>query len=262
MKCPKCGFLGFDSADRCKNCGYDFSLAGGAGDAAAARHARRGTQQTPADLPLFRGDLPLPPPRAPLSVRKASPTPARVRARTPAPTPAAAPLLRGDVETGRSGTVEDLGAPTAQSDPVPAAEHLEAAPAAQRAAAAGIDVCLLALVNLAVVHFTLTLCGLTFADLGVLPRAPLVAFLMTLNAGYVIFFTGLLGQTFGKMAAGIEVVGERHQRMDLRRSALRAAAMVAAFLPAGAGWLAGLVGDRRGLHDRLAGTFVVRVAGV
>ena len=27
MKCPKCGYLGFDNVDRCRNCGYDFSLA-------------------------------------------------------------------------------------------------------------------------------------------------------------------------------------------------------------------------------------------
>ena len=26
MKCPKCGYLGFESGDRCRNCGYDFSL--------------------------------------------------------------------------------------------------------------------------------------------------------------------------------------------------------------------------------------------
>jgi uncharacterized RDD family membrane protein YckC len=28
MKCPKCGYLGFDTGDRCRNCGYDFSLTG------------------------------------------------------------------------------------------------------------------------------------------------------------------------------------------------------------------------------------------
>lgn len=27
MKCSKCGYIGFDSADRCRNCGYEFSLA-------------------------------------------------------------------------------------------------------------------------------------------------------------------------------------------------------------------------------------------
>ncbi len=26
MKCPKCQYLGFETGDRCKNCGYDFSL--------------------------------------------------------------------------------------------------------------------------------------------------------------------------------------------------------------------------------------------
>jgi uncharacterized RDD family membrane protein YckC len=26
MKCPKCDYLGFETGDRCKNCGYDFSL--------------------------------------------------------------------------------------------------------------------------------------------------------------------------------------------------------------------------------------------
>lgn len=26
MKCPKCSYLGFETGDRCRNCGYDFSL--------------------------------------------------------------------------------------------------------------------------------------------------------------------------------------------------------------------------------------------
>lgn len=31
MKCPKCNYLGFETGDRCKNCGYDFSLMTDAG---------------------------------------------------------------------------------------------------------------------------------------------------------------------------------------------------------------------------------------
>ena len=27
MKCPKCGYLGFETVDRCRNCGFDFSFA-------------------------------------------------------------------------------------------------------------------------------------------------------------------------------------------------------------------------------------------
>jgi len=41
MKCPKCGYLGFESGDRCRNCGYEFSLSAGASD--------------PMDLPLDMG---------------------------------------------------------------------------------------------------------------------------------------------------------------------------------------------------------------
>ena len=49
MKCPKCGYLGFERVDRCRNCGYDFSMTDGldASGAAnplghrAARPARR-----------------------------------------------------------------------------------------------------------------------------------------------------------------------------------------------------------------------------
>jgi uncharacterized RDD family membrane protein YckC len=152
------------------------------------------------------------------------------------------------------------GAQAAEASPH-ATRESPAAPAGRRAAAAGIDLCLLALVDLIVVHFTLALCGLTFADLSALPLAPVAAFLAMLNAGYVVLFTGTLGQTFGKMAAAIEVVPDGREKMDLRRSALRAAAIVVAVLPAGVGWLAALVGDRRGLHDRLAGTRVISVAG-
>src|SRR5947208_10847840 len=41
MKCPKCGYLGFEDVQRCRNCGYDFSLTS--------------TSSTP-DLPIRRDD--------------------------------------------------------------------------------------------------------------------------------------------------------------------------------------------------------------
>ena len=27
MKCPTCGYIGFETTDRCRNCGYEFALA-------------------------------------------------------------------------------------------------------------------------------------------------------------------------------------------------------------------------------------------
>ena len=49
MKCPKCLYIGFETGERCKNCGYDFSLLAMAdeaeaerrGSAAAVRRGRR-----------------------------------------------------------------------------------------------------------------------------------------------------------------------------------------------------------------------------
>jgi len=318
MKCPKCGFLGFDSGDRCKNCGYDFSLIEGSRD--PARHAappvppssgrltrdprlvRRpryrldsGTpggvgvdrplagqpEGTPVDLPLFGGDDPAPPPaRPPLAVRR--PTPSRIRPRSldsqsePLPLdmeepPAAAPLtdLAGGEDDAESpGAYMDEAQPMAEVPPVaPGFESSydvppawDFAPAGRRAIAAAIDFGLLLIVDLVVLHFTLTLCGLTVNEVGVLPPVPMVAFLLLLNGGYIVLFTGTLGQTVGKMATSIEVVPDPEGRMDVRRALMRGAAMVVSVLPAGLGWLPGLVGDHRSLHDRLAGTRVVRVA--
>jgi len=294
MKCPKCGYLGFDAGERCRNCGYDFSLVGQPGaagpsasrtpsstsggalrDPRFARGARyRQTsppgegadrplsalpEGTPVDLPLFGGESAvLPPPRAPLAVRRATPTPPRIRPRTPTPQPAEMPLLANDLGTPTPAPAAAREAPG--QPPEPDAES-PAATAGRRAAAAAIDVSLVALIDLVVLHFTLALCGLTFTDVHVLPVVPMVAFLLVLNGGYVVLFTGTLGQTFGKMATSIEVVSVRRDKMNLSRAALRGAAMILSLLPAGIGWLAGLVGDHRGLHDRLAGTRVVRAAG-
>ena len=47
MKCPKCDYLGFDTGERCRNCGYDFSLI-------AAPVAAAGITTEP-DLPLRHG---------------------------------------------------------------------------------------------------------------------------------------------------------------------------------------------------------------
>jgi uncharacterized RDD family membrane protein YckC len=288
VKCPKCGYLGFETGDRCKNCGYDFSLvgppagrgarstpapaAGGppARDPHLARGARyrhsatprfdEGTDRAlagppegaPIDLPLFPGDgQALPPPRPPLAVRRATPAPARPRQRTPAPHAEPLPLVPD----------EPAQAVPAAGEIVPGPADAVAATAGRRAAAAAIDVGLVALVDLVVLHFTLALCGLTFNDLHVLPVLPMAAFLLALDGGYLVLFTGTLGQTLGKMAASIEVVADRHGPMNLGRAAVRGAALIVSLLPAGLGWLAGLVGDGRGLHDRLAGTRVVRVAG-
>jgi uncharacterized RDD family membrane protein YckC len=54
MKCPKCGYLGFETTDRCRNCQYDFSLAPFSSEPELTLHsADRGVES--------EGDFELPP---------------------------------------------------------------------------------------------------------------------------------------------------------------------------------------------------------
>jgi len=55
MKCPKCGYLGFETTDRCRNCQYDFSLAPLATEPELTLHNTRKTESsTDFELPAIR----------------------------------------------------------------------------------------------------------------------------------------------------------------------------------------------------------------
>jgi len=116
----------------------------------------------------------------------------------------------------------------------------------------------------AVLYFTLKICGFASRELLLLPIVPLVAFLALLNGGYFVAFIAAGGQTIGKMAAGIKVVpaadaGAWTDRVPLGTAFLRAAACLISLAPAGAGLLPALLtADRRAVHDRLAHTRVVK----
>jgi uncharacterized RDD family membrane protein YckC len=131
----------------------------------------------------------------------------------------------------------------------------------QRGLALGIDIIILALLNGIIIYFTMQICGLTAREISLLPKAPLLAFLLFENGGYLVAFTAT-GQTPGKMAAGIRVVpATGRSRMSLRRSMLRTLAWVLLAVPGGLGFTSVLFNrDRRGLHDHFAGTRVVRVS--
>jgi uncharacterized RDD family membrane protein YckC len=51
MKCPKCSYLGFETGDRCKNCGYDFSLIAAPSAAVPDLPLRRDADAVPALAP-------------------------------------------------------------------------------------------------------------------------------------------------------------------------------------------------------------------
>jgi uncharacterized RDD family membrane protein YckC len=83
------------------------------------------------------------------------------------------------------------------------------------------------------------------------------AFFVILNGGYLVLFTGVFGQTLGKMLAGIEVVSKDLVPIDLGRALYRSIVSLLSLFTAGLGFVPALVGDGRALHDRLAGTRVV-----
>ena len=103
--------------------------------------------------------------------------------------------------------------------------------------------------------------GLSWVQLPVLPATPLAAFVLLIVLGYLFMFTAASGQTAGKMIAGIRVVDAAHPGMlpvSVRQALYREALTIPSVLLLGAGFIPGLMGDQRALHDRLTQTRVVR----
>jgi len=320
MKCPKCGYLGFEHVDRCRNCGYDFSLTS-AGvtpelpmrrdpaseqplddlsllDATMAANAARpgvtpdlggpasttttSESATPGELPLFGmsgtsaraatttaagtsipDDQPLitkaSPPRPPLAVRRKTPEVRRMRADVPRP---ASLDLTMDADPGTPTRAPLDPAARARADFWSRGERdttPEDATVGARFVAVVIDLLILAVIDAIVIYFTMQICGIAFGEIDMLPKAPLLAFLFVQNGGYLVAFTAG-GQTLGKMAAGIRVVAaDSESTLDVGRASLRTLMWLVLAVPAGLGFLTALLSrDHRGLHDRFAGTRVVR----
>jgi uncharacterized RDD family membrane protein YckC len=374
VKCPKCNYLGFETGDRCKNCGYDFSLLGAAerdpadyeihplpeddvpvhvidevdpreldqadpwlGISDDPLGGKHGPEPSPRDniddvlsltltpeepfannqdlqlgpdfaehdmtpavpmaplpppvipppsavvpfitpavstssesaLPLFmpaedEDDEPLiklpAAPRAPLSVRRTPDTP-RLRA-VPRPTsrPSPAPVLQFSEE------VAERPAPQAETSPV--ATRARGSISGQssrpgpRLIAAAIDYAILLGIDAGVIYFTVRMAGLSPGEWTLLPIGPMAAFLALLKIAYFYAFTAVGGQTIGKMAVGTCVIADDGSPVDAARAMRRTSAGVLSFLLLGLGYIPALVGEHRALHDRLAGTRVIRLRSV
>jgi len=288
MKCPKCQYFSFDSGDRCRNCGYDFSLATDLpapdlpiqdGSEPIGPFADFSLNETP-NLPLFTGggdpDAPLvtpgATPRAPLAVRRTGPVAPRPAAQRAKPRRETGRVDR-DPEPRLALDTADLGPPpepasavqTAVPETTVADDRAAAAPAGARLAGGVIDLALVAAIDLLVVYLTLKICDLTFAQVFTLPMAPLLSFLFMLNGGYLSAFVAATGQTIGKMAAGTRVIpadpaAPASERVTFGQAVVRAAGYLVSALPIGLGFLPAFFGqERRALHDRLADTRVVKV---
>lgn len=320
MKCPKCGYLGFETSEQCRNCGYDFSLIaiptpsvtpdpdlafrtddaetgpsevwldrteGTTEEAAKSKleEERSGLPRTRAQsatsdaaLPLFNphgpDDIPLialpTAPRPPLAVRRTPETPRlRAVARVGRHQEQALDFrARTDEEPEEVANPEPVPTFAARPGQQPAPEH--AAPeqtlrgtskvGLRRVAAAAIDHAMLIAIDAIVVYFTLRMSGLGVAEVAALPAIPIATFLVILKLAYFSAFTSVGGQTIGKMAVGIRVVGDNDGPVNAACAIRRTLASVVSLLPLGLGFIPAFIGaDRRTLHDRVAHTRVVSV---
>lgn len=295
MKCPKCGYLAFESGDRCRNCGYEFSLSTGQSDPLDVPLDLGPDESKPPldldriigapepaaadDLPLFAppqeaGEARIPAQRtetgrlagdrddAPLVSASSRPrAPLVVRRATPEIPRARARVTRNAASADTlfeapPGPVLDRTPGDARS-PQTSGEPL--AGAGSRILAALVDVALLSVLDAFILYLTLRLLGLATPQISALPLLPLIAFFVLLNGGYFIAFTAVGGQSIGKMAFGIKVISQEDSAVPIGRATLRTIAYFASALPLGAGFLPGVISaDRLALHDRVAHTRVVR----
>jgi uncharacterized RDD family membrane protein YckC len=196
-------------------------------------------------------------PRAPLSVRRSVDTPpARSRSGSAA-SRKLGPLDRDLLEDlHRIEKVEQREAAAAAR----AEAGVTGVGAARRLGAAALDALFVAALTTGLVWVTLRWCDLPWARAGVLPLAPMAAFMFLVVVGYLLLFTAAGGQTLGKMAAAIRVIGDEDgdETLTVGQAAARSVLTVPSVVALGAGFAPALFGDERAMHDRLAHTRVVR----
>jgi uncharacterized RDD family membrane protein YckC len=199
-------------------------------------------------------DSPLVPPPAakpPLAVRRSAAEVPRNRPRTTRPVRLDSLSFEPEPE---STTVSETVADTMAS-------LMESPSLGVRIAAGLIDLIFLVAIDLAVLYLTLRITGLqnTLEDLKVLPPIPFAGFLAILAFGYLAAFTVAGGQTIGKMLMNLRVIGDDGRPVDPAGGVVRAAGCLLVPITFGLSYVPALVtSDHRALHDRLAGTRVVR----
>lgn len=225
MKCPQCGYVSFDYLDRCGRCGADW----------ASERARLGIGvidlvQTDIEGPALAGEG-----KSPVALEL---------------------LLEGEFDR----LYERLKKEEEETPTVHWAGFL------RRTFAFGIDLLVLSAfsavlfygvyvgykVGLAAHHQRLSL-----HNLSALLKILLLAW-PALMAGYFVLLHGMEGKTIGKWLLGVRVVGANQSPVTYRQAFIRwIGYLPSAFLGLGFLWIL-LSREKRGWHDLLAGTWVIR----
>ena len=222
-------------------------------------------------------------PRNPGSVRRATPDPAKLRAKygmSPTPEPDLWSNLPPDPIDSvnlhdEAETFQDLpltSQPTSMEWPTePMVDRMPVGwqdqvvvGAGTRFVSAAIDGALIAGIAATVLYLTLQVSGLSLAQIGLLPVFPIAGLLLLVTIGYQLMFTVASGQTVGKMAMNIRVVGTSPEsvlsdRLSVSQAALRTLAAIPSALMLGLGFVPAIGGSGLTVHDRIAHTRVVRL---
>jgi uncharacterized RDD family membrane protein YckC len=206
-------------------------------------------------------------PRAPIAVRKTTPDPARLRAKYAMPVPHERDLLDEADAVVALPRLTPVPPPRWISEPTPDPQPAvwpQPVAARTRLAAAAIDAAVLGTIGAVITALTLRMVNVPIGGFGLLAAVPLAGFVLLIAAGYLLMFTAAQGQTLGKMAMGIRVVGTSldagiTDRVTLSQAAVRAVAALPSVLVLGAGFIPALVGPGLAVHDRIAHTRVVRL---
>jgi uncharacterized RDD family membrane protein YckC len=271
VRCPTCGYVSFDHLAACKHCGADLrdvarrrgvALIGGvsapddsawraygpAGEAAA--HEEKGPEP-----PGWIG-------------RERSVTNSTERAVTEPWEGQRTFDMGAHVVDGTGESHSGMVLATADA---PERAWTETQPKAGfwvRAAAWLADICCLFLITIALAVVVLTtiwfggrLGGEINEQVMALAGASAALIVTATGFGYFTLFTGACGQTPGKMLFGLKVVRVTGQEMTYARACVRSACWILSLVLFSIGFLMiAFARQKQGLHDVLAGTYVIRAS--
>lgn len=237
MRCPACGYVSFDHLSACKQCGAEFP--------------RRETRESSVAITT----LPAPPP-----LRSAEPVPPDATGATePAPEAAAAseePGSRGDPRDASPGdppSVDPSTLPSAGFWLRSMAFLVDTALVAALCGAGGILVW-------AAAQIGGSFSSAPEAALDSIETGATALLALLINLGYFTLFVGWGGQTPGKMLLGLRIIRITGKEVGYPRALMRWLAQGVGALLFGLGFLMIAFSRRKqGLHDKLAGTYVVRL---
>ncbi len=265
MRCPACGFISFDHLARCKQCGKEFvrgemprrDVAITTITAPAALRSVDGSESDPGHPDATKPPEPLVA-DAPAAVKMDGAVPTAAYDAVPSPTESPLPEAgipdeeRGTA-AGRIASVDPASLPKAGFWLRSVAFLVDVAGIAVLASAGSILVS-------AAVWIGGVLSSMPEFSREWLEWVATTVLSILIVACYFSLFVAWRGQTPGKMSLGLRIVRVDGERVAFARALVRWVGQALGALLFGIGFLMVAFSRRKqGLHDKLAGTYVVRV---